>query len=246
MLPPLPVNLIGKRNNQLMKDFKGFSGKTGNIQVPPEFFRDVLPELDDINEIKLVLILFWYLQSKDENSGYILVDDLLAEPLVKSVFDLGEDSFEPRLRKALGKAVSDHLVLLGKKENCEFLFLNSPRGAALYKGLLSGEWQPDAEMVTTLPLPENRPNIFSLYEQNIGLITPLMAETLIEAERTYPVEWIEEAVKIAVERNARNWRFIDAILRSWKEKGRNEKDQRSAAESRKRDSEGEFSDFIRH
>jgi DnaD/phage-associated family protein len=116
----------------------------------------------------------------------------------------------------------------------------------LLKGLQSGEWQPDAGLGSTFPLPENRPNIFTLYEQNIGLITPLMAETLTEAEKTYPLDWIEEAVKIAVERNARNWRFIDAILRSWKEKGRNEKDQRTAAESRKRDSEGEFSDFIRH
>jgi DNA replication protein len=229
-----------------MIDFKGFSGKTGNIQIPPEFFNAVLPELKDLDEIRLVLILFWYLQTRDENAGYILLEDFLTEPLVKSVFETDEKTFEMRLRTALGKAVSDHLVLLGKKEDREFLFINSPRGAALRKGLQSGEWQPDAVSGGTLPLPENRPNIFTLYEQNIGLITPLMAETLTEAEKTYPPEWIEDAVKIAVERNARNWRFIDAILRSWKEKGRNEKDQRSAAESRKRDSEGEFSDFIRH
>ncbi len=229
-----------------MKDFKGFSGKTGNIQVPPEFFNELLPALNDLDEIRLVLILFWYLQSRDENTGYVLVEDLLAEPLVKKVFEADNGTFEMRLKKALGTAVSDQLVLLGKKENREFLFINSPRGAALLKGLQSGEWQPDTDLMSTLPLPENRPNIFTLYEQNIGLITPLMAETLAEAEKTYPPDWIEEAVKIAVERNARNWRFIDAILRSWKEKGRNEKDQRSAAESRKRDSEGEFSDFIRH
>jgi DNA replication protein len=229
-----------------MTDFKGFSGKTANIQVPPEFFNAAMPELKDLDEMRLVLILFWYLQTRDENSGFILVENLLAEPLVKGVFDSEDGTFETRLRTALGKAVSDQLVLLGKKDDHEFLFINSPRGAALLKGLHSGEWQPDAEVGSALPLPENRPNIFTLYEQNIGLITPLLAETLSEAERTYPPEWIEDAVKIAVERNARNWRFVDAILRSWKEKGRNEKDQRSAAESRKRDSEGEFSDFIRH
>jgi len=229
-----------------MKNFKGFSGKTGNIQLPPEFFSIALPELKDPDELRLVLILFWYLQSRDENTGYVLVDDLLAEPLVKEIFAADADTYETRLRTAINRAVNDQLLLLGKKGTHEFLFINSPRGAALFKGLQSGEWQPGTGTINTLPLSDERPNIFTLYEQNIGLITPLMAETLTDAEKTYPPEWIEEAVKIAVERNARNWRFVDAILRSWKEKGRNEKDQRSAAESRKRDSEGEFSDFIRH
>ena len=124
--------------------------------------------------------------------------------------------------------------------------IDSPRGAALCQGLTSGDWVPGETSIAPLSLAEERPNIFSLYEQNIGLITPLMAETLADAEKTYPSEWIEEAVKIAVERNARNWRFVEAILRSWKEKGRYERDQRSTSESRKRDSEGEFGDFIRH
>ena len=116
----------------------------------------------------------------------------------------------------------------------------------MLKGLVSGEWQPDTSSFAGTPISETRPNIFTLYEQNIGLLTPLMADTLLDAEKTYPAEWIEDAFKIAVERNARNWRFIDAILRSWKEKGRDEKDQRSTEEGRKRDSEGEFGDFILH
>ena len=52
----------------------------------------------------------------------------------------------------------------------------------------------------------SRPNIFSLYEQNIGLLTRLLAEELMEAEATYPEVWIEEAVRIAVESNKRSWR----------------------------------------
>ena len=31
-----------------------------------------------------------------------------------------------------------------------------------------------------------RPSIYSLYEQNIGVLTPLLAEQLAEAERRYP------------------------------------------------------------
>ena len=230
-----------------MPEFKGFSSKPKtNIQLPPEFFTEVLPETGELDELKLLLFVFWYLQKRDENTGYVLVDELKAEPVIIQTFGLAGESAEKRLSAAIERAVQDKVLLRGHKDENEYIFINSPRGAALLKGLESGEWQPEPSNSASLPISETRPNIFTLYEQNIGLLTPLMADTLIDAEKTYPAAWIEEAVKIAVERNARNWRFVEAILRSWKEKGRNEKDQRTAAEGRKRDSEGEFSDFIRH
>ena len=65
-----------------------------------------------------------------------------------------------------------------------------------------------------------RPNIFQLYEQNIGLLQPIIAEQLQEAEDTYPAEWIEEAFTIAAEQNVRNWRYVRAILDRWLAEGR--------------------------
>jgi len=37
----------------------------------------------------------------------------------------------------------------------------------------------------------------------------------------YSEEWITEAIDIAVVNNARSWRYIETILKSWKENGRN-------------------------
>ena len=48
-----------------------------------------------------------------------------------------------------------------------------------------------------------RPNIFTLYEQNIGLLTPLIADQLRDMEKSYPPDWIDEAFTIAVGRNKR-------------------------------------------
>lgn len=62
-------------------------------------------------------------------------------------------------------------------------------------------------------------NIFQLYEENIGPLTPMIREMLIEAESEYQFNWIEEALKIAIQANARNWRFINAVLRNWKVNG---------------------------
>jgi DnaD/phage-associated family protein len=171
---------------------------------------------------------------------------MIADPVVAEAFGVETKALEKKFAAAIEKGVRHAVLLTACLDNEEYIFINTPRGAALLQGLNSGGWRAKATGLPTISLADERPNIYTLYEQNIGVLTPIIADTLVDAEKTYPVEWIEEAMKIAVERNARNWRFIEAILRSWKEKGRNEKDQRSAAESRKRDSEGEFGEFVRH
>jgi DNA replication protein len=65
-----------------------------------------------------------------------------------------------------------------------------------------------------------RPNIFVLYEQNIGLLSPLIADELKDAAEQYPAEWIEAAFREAVQHNKRKWSYIRAILRRWETEGR--------------------------
>ena len=69
---------------------------------------------------------------------------------------------------------------------------------------------------------EPKANIFALYEGNIGMLTPLLAEELKDAERSYPGPWIEEAFKIAVSHNVRKWRYIEGILRRWATEGKDD------------------------
>ena len=67
---------------------------------------------------------------------------------------------------------------------------------------------------------EDRANIYSLYEQNIGILTPIVAEKIGEAEQKYPVEWIEQAISEAVSLNSRSWRYISRILERWEIEGK--------------------------
>ena len=69
-------------------------------------------------------------------------------------------------------------------------------------------------------LEVERPNIFTLYEQNVGLVLPLVAEELREAGEHYPREWVEEAFRQAVQQNKRKWSYIRAILRRWEAEGK--------------------------
>jgi len=64
-----------------------------------------------------------------------------------------------------------------------------------------------------------RANIFELYENNFGLLTPMIADTLKDAEQTYPAEWIKVAMTEAVTNNKRNWKYVEAILKRWKAEG---------------------------
>lgn len=63
-------------------------------------------------------------------------------------------------------------------------------------------------------------NIFSLYEQSIGMLAPIMVEELKLAEQTYSFNWIEDAFKEAIRLNKRNWKYINAILERWGREGR--------------------------
>ncbi len=76
------------------------------------------------------------------------------------------------------------------------------------------------EKVKQIYVEIDRPNIFTLYEQHIGLLTPLIAEDLKDAMHQYPADWIEAAFREAMFNNKRTWKYIRAILRRWETEGK--------------------------
>lgn len=62
--------------------------------------------------------------------------------------------------------------------------------------------------------------VFAAYEENIGALTSIIAETLMDAEKDYPDDWILEAIQIAVQNEKRNWRYCETILKRWKANGK--------------------------
>lgn len=67
--------------------------------------------------------------------------------------------------------------------------------------------------------PVKRPKIYDLYEHEIGNITPMVAERLKDAEKEYPENFIEIAFEQAASHNARNFAYVEAILKSLKANG---------------------------
>lgn len=227
--------------------FAGFaSGKTHLTRIPGQFFSELLPEIDHLGELKVTLYALWFVERMEGKVRFLTQSDFSADERLAA--NLGGDGLEDALERAVQRGTLLRVTAEAEegKQGEAFYFLNSPRGRAAVQAVQRGEWSPGEQPREGLTLEVERPNIFRLYEQNIGPLTPLIGEMLQEAEQLYAPAWVEEAFKIAVEKNVRRWKYIEAILKSWQEEGRDETDRRNTAKDRRRYIEGEFADFIDH
>lgn len=211
-----------------IKAFSGFSShKRSAIPVPNEFFQELLADLEDINELKVILYTIWYLHRRGGVVPYMRAVDFQKDTAFMEGLVYSEAGPEQALSQALSQVVERAVLLraLVRANGGEtaLYFLNTALGRAAVKAIQQGKWRYTTDSEVPIEIGQEPPNVYRLYEQHIGPLTPLIAETLQEAESSYPAEWIEEAIQIAVERNARNWRYVEAILKRWKEEGKGER-----------------------
>jgi DnaD/phage-associated family protein len=127
----------------------------------------------------------------------------------------------------------------------DWYFANTPKGRAAVKQIERGELPAEFRAETGAEV--TRPNIFVLYEQNIGLLQPLIADELRQAERDYPAGWIEEAFRVAADANVRRWSYVRAVLERWSTEGRGDgTSQRDSDTDRRRYIEGKYADYIEY
>jgi DnaD/phage-associated family protein len=213
-----------------MKTFSGFpSGRVHIVGVPRPVFTDLIPIIDDLGELKLTLHVIWRLSQQQGELRCLRFEDLASDEVLLS--GLGEHPAEA-LRSALNLAVERGTLLRAEAPSGRpagvLYFANTPKGRAAVEAIARGVWPKEIDTAS-------RPNIFTLYEQNIGMLAPLIAEELREAEQTYPAAWIEDAFREAVTLNKRSWKYIQAILERWRTEGRGgSQDQRSAEADRRR------------
>lgn len=229
-----------------MSAFSGFpAGKVRFTRIPAPFFTELLPQIDDLAELKVTLYAFWKLDRMEGEQRYLQPEDFSEDEIFMGGLPAGGlDAALERASKR-GTLLQAQLELDGQLRN--FYFLNSARGREAVRALQGGEWKPSSDPRYPIELAQERSNIFVLYERHIGPLTPMMADALKEAERDYPQEWLEEAVRIAVENNKRAWSYVQAILKRWQDEGRDERrTQGDSEKDRRKYVEGEFSDFIEH
>ncbi len=235
-----------------MNEFTGFpEGKMHFTGIPDLFFGSLLPKIDHLGELKTTIYAFRLLHGMEGAFRYLRRENFSQDPVFMQ--GLAEDPEQAGniLDEALSLCIERKTFLRTSIEletgHQDLYFLNSPKGRAAILAVEAGEWRHSGDADAPVePIPQAA-NIYILYEENIGPLTPMIADTLQEAEQSYPYAWIEEAVRIAVENNVRRWTYVEAILKRWQEGGRDERtDRRDTEKDRRRYVEGEFSDFIEH
>ena len=220
-----------------MAAFEGFQRGTKLLPVPSPMLGSLLAELDDIAELKCCLRMLWHAAQvagapKWVDESTLTDDDVLTRALGSP------DAIRAGLRAAVARGV---LVEAGGR-----YLVHTPENAraVAQATLVSADATPRHEDVPTEARTDETPNIFALYEANIGLLTPMVADQLRDAEQTYPVEWIEAAIREATKSNARSWRYISAVLDRWAVKGRGDTSNKSSRSNSKSGEPGRHSETL--
>jgi DNA replication protein len=235
-----------------MRKFRGFEeGKIRFTSIPDPFFSELLPQIDHLGELKVTVYALWRLSQMEGIFRYIRHAHFLEDPDFMQGMGATPQEAEQYLYESLDKCVQRGTLLkatLSMGDNEEpFYFLNSPKGRAAVEAIARGEWRPSGDRLAPVEVTPAHPNVFRLYEENIGPLTPMIAETLRDAEDTYSASWIEEAIRIAVDNNVRRWNYVEAILESWQKEGHHgREDRRDTEKDRRKYVQGEFSDYIEH
>ncbi len=240
-----------------MRGFAGFpAGRVRQTKIPDPFFTELLPLIDDLAELKLTLYCFWQLGRQQGDLRCLRRSDLERDEQLAKALAGVRDASPAVLADAIDRAVARGTLLrvylqADNRPPEELLFMNTAHSREIVARIQAGELSDLAGRVpaeTAARLRAERPNIFNLYEQNIGVLQPLIADELRDAERTYPPEWIEEAFREAVRLNKRSWRYVLAILRRWAAEGKgDEVAGRDSPEARRRRYiPDEYADLIEH
>jgi DNA replication protein len=222
-----------------MNTFSGFSNQETFTQLPDSFFNNLLNEIDDLTELRVTIYILWRLAHMESWSRSVNQSEIEADQ------GFMQEMEQKQLVDGLQNAVKRGSLLCFETNGDKLYFINSTRGRVAVEALKKGDRQPDVRKGSNTP--HERPNIFRLYEKTVGPLTPMIAEALKDAEKTYSEDQIEKAFKVAVTNNKRFWKYIEAILRSRKEAEDAKKQTgRDSEEDRRRYVEGDYADFIEH
>jgi DNA replication protein len=211
-----------------MEQFKGFPSKMKFTAVPDFFLSRLLPQISDINELKTTLHIFQALYHKRGYPRFATYKELAGNKSLMSSLKGDVQPPDKALRRALEMAAERgtilHLALERDGTPEDIYFLNTEADRQVMARIQNGELKLSGIKATEPAYvdAEEPPDIFTLYEQNIGMLTPMIADELRDAEQLYPQDWIRDAIKEAVALNKRSWRYIAKILENWSTEGRSD------------------------
>jgi DnaD/phage-associated family protein len=192
--------------------FAGFPDGTRSLPVPSPLLGSLLEQIEDVAELKCTLRFLWHAAQVAGAPKAVPEAALEADPVLLAALGSPE-----AVRRGLYLATARGTLL---RADGRYL-LHTPQNERAVERLAPTRQLAATAQAATVPAQgTERDNVYALYEANIGMLTPMIADQLREAEEEFPAEWIEAAIREAAERNARSWRYISVILERWGKEGR--------------------------
>ena len=199
------------------------------LPIPLSFLIDMTPAISSIEEMQVSLAVFRLLEEAGGFGEPLAEKTILRDRTLRSALRVEGSPRAPDARigkgleLALARGTLIRLVSAEARKQATFYYLNTPENRTSIKLMEAGQipapkalWPDDHPPSITV----DRPNAFRLYEQNIGPLTPLIADQIARAIEDYPDDWIEDALSEAVSYNRRSWRYVTRILEYWQAHGR--------------------------
>jgi DnaD/phage-associated family protein len=200
-----------------------------NLALPRSLFTEVLPNLSDLAEIHVTLCMFRSVSESEGPEHPVAEETIFRDPYVRDALRVDGSPNEPDRRigtgldLAVGRGTFLKVSAIHQSESRVWYYVNTVANQVTVAAMARGAVVPEQDLWRGGQPPviqPERPTVFRLYEQNIGLLTPLIADRLVDALETYPQDWIADAIGEAVSYNRRSWRYINRILENWAVTGR--------------------------
>src|SRR5215211_2928384 len=147
-----------------MNTFKGFTDSETFTQLPDTFFHQLLNQIDNAEELKVTLYFLWRVEHMEGPFHALRKSDFGEKELGLSTNEIRSGIEKAVKRGSLLKAERAR-VEPGRNDAEVYFLLNSPKGRAVIQAIENGTWNPEG---AGSAVPFERPNIFRLYEENIG------------------------------------------------------------------------------
>ena len=223
---------------------KSLPSTTTFTPVPDPLLGDVLQSIDSLAELKCILRALWHIHRKKGALRCVTLGELRADPVLQG--ELDEDEIADAMNGGARRGIFARASVNTERGRTTLFVLNQETHRAALRRAVAGTLtlpQGDEDSTAEPPSTKKRPNVFDLYEQEIGMITPLVADELKSAEADYPREWTETAIREAALSGKRSWPYVRAILRRWEREGKT--DGKFGRNTKARDPRGYIEEYVR-
>lgn len=190
------------------------------VALPSEFITLHLPRITNLVELKVSLHLYGLVAAQTTRPRRVSWDTLVNDPVLQqSLLVVAPHS-------AFIDVLSEGLAAAVQRGSFLHVVRADPYGRAVNWYMVdtaeNRRWASLPSAPATPVVHDAAPDVIRLYEQHIGVVTPMVLAEIRAAAERYPAHWFADALREAAVANVRSWRYVNKILQQWAKEGRDQ------------------------